>query len=309
VLSKFWEAAGGKLADRWAVVSAQALAFWLAGLAAWLRHHGGVRALAAPSDWLERQSGVVQALTVLVLLLSVAASGVAVNSATGPTLRLLEGYWPRWAGGLRRNLVDAHLRRAERDKLSWQQAHTQVQADDFTADDLTAYAVLERRRRRRPSTPAYFMPTAIGNIIRAAERRPADRYGLDTIVVWPHLWLLLPEHTRTDLQTARRSLDSAVRTAIWGGAFCLCTVLTWLALPVGLAVVLIATTVVVPARAQVFCDLFEAAFDLHRTALYQQLRWPLPTDPQAEVPAGRQLTAYLWRGSDRPVPGFTLPTS
>jgi hypothetical protein len=309
MLAKFWEAAGGKLAERWAGVSAHALVFWLAGLAAWMHHRGGLRALVAPSDWLGRQSPIVQALAVVTLLIAVILSGIAVDSATSHALRLLEGYWPRWAGGLRRQLISAYHRRADRDKLAWQQAHARVQADDLSCDDLAAYAVLERRRRRRPSTPAYFMPTGIGNILRAAERRPADKYGLDAITVWPHLWLLLPETTRADLRGARKSLDSAVRAAIWGAAFCLFTVLTWLALPVGLGVFLISITVVIPARAGVFGDLFEAAFDLHRAALYQQLRWPLPANPQEEAPAGRQLTAYLWRGSDRPAPAFTSPNS
>jgi hypothetical protein len=309
VLTEFWQAAGGKLAERWADVSAQALVFWLAGLAAWLHHRSGLHALAAPSNWLGRQNAAVQVLTVLALLIAVASSGIAVDSAAGQALRLLEGYWPRWAGSLRRRLVRTHLRRADHDKLSWQRAHARIQADDLTADDLAKYAVLERRRRRRPSAPAYFMPTAIGNILRAAERRPADKYGLDAIVVWPRLWLLLPDTTRADLLTARKSLDSAVRAVIWGSAFCLFAVLTWLALPVGLAVVLIATTVVIPARAYAFGELFEAAFDLHRRALYQQLCWPLPANPEEEGPAGRQLTAYLWRGSDRPTPDFTSSDS
>ena len=47
--------------------------------------------------------------------------------------------------------------------------------------------------------------------------------------------------------------------------------------------------------------------DLHRTALYQQLRWPLPTDPKQEHSQGEHLTSYLWRGSHDPDPTFTPP--
>ncbi len=65
---------------------------------------------------------------------------------------------------------------------------------------------------------------------------------------------------------------------------------------------------IVPARAQVFGDLIEAAYDQHRTVLYTQLRWPLPANPQQEREHGQRLTAYLWRGSDTPDPTFTPPT-
>jgi len=80
-----------------------------------------------------------------------------------------------------------------------------------------------------------------------------------------------------------------------------------LAIPVGLATTITALTVVLPGRAQVLGHLIEAAYDLHRTALYQRLRWPLPTSPAEEHAIGQQLTAYLWRGSNQNAPTFTPP--
>ena len=145
-----------------------------------------------------------------------------------------------------------------------------------TADQLTRYARLERRRRR-PAAPDYFLPTRIGNILRAAERRPADKYGLDTITLWPHLRLPLPETTRQELRAVRASLDIALAAANLGAA-----VLRVHLHPPGSPhrpgrghrgrhhrh----------PARAQAFGDLIEAACDLHRAVLYQQPAGPsLPT--------------------------------
>jgi hypothetical protein len=49
-----------------------------------------------------------------------------------------------------------------------------------------------------------------------------------------------------------------------------------------------------------FGDSFEAAFDLYRLRLYTELRWPLPTSAGDDVERGRQVTAYLWRGSNEP---------
>lgn len=306
MLAAFWQAAGGKLADRWAAVSVPALIFWLGGLAAWTYHRGGMHTLTAQT-WLERQTPVVQVAAIVTILLGVAGSGIIVERAATPILRLLEGYWPSWTRPLRRRLTNRLAGRAAAEDSAWQRAQARVQAASPTSEDLAAYARLERRRRRRPATAAYFLPTPIGNILRAAERRPADKYGLDTIAIWPHLWLLLPEATRTELRAARASLDTAVIAATWGILFCAFAPFTWLAIPIGLAVTIIAVTVVTPARAQVFGELIEAAYDLYRTVLYQQLRWPLPANPQLEHPAGIQLTTYLRRGSDSITPTFTPP--
>lgn len=150
-----------------------------------------------------------------------------------------------------------------------------------TKSRLAFYTRLERRRRRRPSpaTPGYFLPTRIGNILRAAERRPLDKYGLDT----------------------------AAATTLWALLFTTFTPFTWLALPAGLAVAALTVTWVILARAHTFGELIEPAYDTHRTALSTQLRWPPPETPAEEKAAGQALTAYLWRGSDHTTPTFTPP--
>jgi len=53
--------------------------------------------------------------------------------------------------------------------------------------------------------------------------------------------------------------------------------------------------------------MLEAAFDLHRAALYQQLRWPLPANPDDEYAQGLLVTQYLWRGLTGTAPEFTPP--
>jgi hypothetical protein len=306
MLAAFWSAVGGKLADRWVAVSIPAVVFWLGGLAAWAYHLGGLHALAT-RGWPEGQPAVVQVAALVLVLLVVGASGLVVERAATPALRLLEGYWPPISEPLRRRLIDLLASRASGDADKWQKAYGRVRADDVTATDLAAFSRLERRRRRRPAQAAYFLPTPIGNILRAAERRPADKYGLDAIVIWPQLWLLLPDATRTELRAARVSLDGAVAAAIWGVLFCLFAPLALAAVPVGLAVTVIAVWAVIPARAQVFGELIEAAYDLHRTQVYQHLRWPLPVNPHAERAAGAALTSYLRRGSDGTAPTFTPP--
>ncbi|HLM89368.1 MAG TPA: hypothetical protein VK284_10115 [Streptosporangiaceae bacterium] len=310
MLGKFWEAVSGRLADRWATVAAPALVFWLGGLLAWAYHRGGLHELSVLTGWLDRQTNVTQLAVLLTVLLAVFASGVIVDRLTTPMLRLLEGYWPSWLGRLRSRLIKRIQDQAIKDDIAWQELarHMQPSAQaTATAEQLATFARLDQKQRRRPATPNRYLPTKVGNILRAGETWPAVKYGLDAVAVWPRLWLMLSDSTRRELIAARAALDSAVAAAIWGLLFSVFTVWAPLALPLGLGVAAVAVTVWAPPRAEIFADLIEAAYDLHRTALYQQLRWPYPTNPKQEHRQGQQLTAYLWRGSEDPDPTFTPP--
>lgn len=303
-MTKFWDGVGGKLAERWATVSLPALVFWLGGALAWTHHRGGLRALAEPAAWLGRQPGGVQAVVLVAGLLGVAASGILVDRLTRPALALLEGYWPRPLHALRRRLTDRIARRARADEATFQALAEPVHTGTATADQRDRYARIDRQIRRRPA-PQRLMPTYVGNVLRAGETRPIDKYGLDAVALWPHLWLLLPETTRGELAAARRSLEASVGAGVWGLLFLAFTPWSWFAAPLGIGVALLAVRAWVPARAEVFADLVEASFDLYRPALYSHLRWPMPTDPADERAVGRRVTTYLLRGLSGSHPTFT----
>jgi hypothetical protein len=308
VPDKFWEGIGGELADRWAEVSIPALIFWLGGLLAWARSRGGLDQLSIVSGWLDRQSTPVELAALLTVFLGIAASGVIVQRFATPVLRLLEGYWPAALEPLQRRLIGRVKQRAADDDAAWQRLAPLLELTaPPTKEQLSELAKLERRRHRLPSHESSFMPTRVGNTLRAAETRPADKYGLGAVAVWPRLWLVLPDASRHELLTARAQLDGAVGAVVWGLLFCGFAAWTWLAIPVGLVITGMAILLWVPACSEVFGDLLEASYDLHRTVLYQRLRWPLPTNPQQEHSQGERLTAYLWRGSDDSRPKFTPP--
>jgi hypothetical protein len=308
MLGAFWNSVGGKIADRWATVSAGALVFWVGGLLAWALGHGGFSSLKEPADWLARQPTPTQLALVLAVLLGVAASGIVVQSLTTPAIRAMEGYWPSWLEPIRNVLVKRMARRAEKDDKRWQELAERVLPPARpTGPDMAAFLRLEQRLHRRPAKTEQLMPTALGNTLRAAEGHPVDKYGLDGVSVWPHLWLVVPDATRQELITARAALDSAARACVWGLLFVAFAPWTLLAVPAGLVVAASAVYWWAPAAAQVFADLVEAAFDLHRTALYQHLRWPLPVNPRDERVQGQRLTMYLWRGLDGSSPTFTNP--
>jgi hypothetical protein len=308
MLGAFWAAVGGKLADRWAAVAGPALAFWGGGALAWASVGSASARLSRITQWLTGQNVVAQVAAILGLLAVVLGSAVVVQRLTTPVLRLLEGYWPGWADGAAARLRARVRATAEADDAAWQRLRLSLDQDgEQPARLLSELAALEQRRRHRPSTPERLLPTRTGNILRAAETRPYDNYGLEAVIVWPRLWLVLPETARLQLGAARATLDSSVAAVIWGIAFCAFAGLAWWAVPAGLAVAAAGWRWWVPSRAEGFADLVDAAFDLYRSELYRQLRWPLPASPADEHASGEALTKYLLRGSAAPAPTFTTP--
>jgi hypothetical protein len=308
MLTKFWETIGSNLAERWVAVSVPALVFWFGGLLAWLYSQGGVAGLQQPLKWLGQQPTPTQIGVLLALLLGVVASGEIVAEITTPALRLMEGYWPALLEPLRERRVGYVEERVKSLDEKFQELAGPVQDRTATPQERAEYVRIDRQLRRFPAKESY-QPTTVGNILRAAESRPVDKYGLDAVAVWPHLWLLLPNTVQSELAAARRSLNAAVGACLWGLLFLAFAPWAWWAALVGLGVTLVAFRFWVPSRAEMFADLVEAVFDLYRTTLYSQLRWPLPTDPRAERIVGQHVTMYLVRGLDDDKPTFTTPTS
>jgi hypothetical protein len=307
--AKFLEGFSGGLAEEsLKALFTPAFVFWLGGAVAAGQRHGWA-VVAGPVVGLPEPLPVV---VVVVVLLGVAASGFVVQQFEFTVLRLLEGYWPRWCGGLARRLTRSQKRRFLELDGRVQGFHKSphptaeerkgyiealVQLDDFPPE--TGQVPIETGR---------LLPTRLGNILRAAEDSCAAKYGLDAIICWPRLWLLLPEEVKTEVSLARQGLNRVVRLWIWGLLFGVWTLVfgVWWSLPLGLGTAWLAYGWMVQA-ARVYGDLIEAAFDLYRLQLYQAVRWPLPSTPAEERAAGRALTDYLWHGSDQSSPTFTTP--
>ncbi|MFF4575677.1 hypothetical protein [Streptomyces sp. NPDC001410] len=325
-----------------------AFAFWAGGAATiwWQSHRAGVHrhGLAAEfttsADELQRLSGLAQVLLITGALLLMAVSAIVAERLTLPLLRLLEGYWsrPRW---LRARMVSHRRSRYDHwrklvDELSIRQLFGTLSPAEFVElrrlevappSDTTRLRELRRRREegfdarsmadlargRRflhhsPGQDALGMPSRLGEILRAAERRPYDKYGLDGVICWYSLWLLLPAETKTALVQARVAVDNSVRLWLWGALFIVWTPWTWWA--VGLAVVVptLAYYVGILGAARLFGDLTGSAFDLYRFRLYNALHLPRPTSPAEERrTAGPRVTSLLWGGLDEPDLSYTDP--
>jgi hypothetical protein len=302
VPAKFMEALGGKLGERWAAaILTPAFLFWGGGLLAFMDRNEWARLRS-------ELSGLSEPLQIAVMgaaLLLVAVSAFAAQRFEFPILRILEGYWPAWTNAARRGLIHQKKKQltAIEARLNHLRAHEEMRA--LTPDEAEQMAHLEWKRRFMPSQADQLMPTRLGNTLRAGERRPQEKYGLDAVVCWPHLWLLLPDNVRLEVENARANLNALARLCLWGVLFLIWTPHSWWALPIGLLVAAFSYAWMLEA-AEGMSTLVEAAYDLHRMDLYRAMNWHLPINSDEEQKLGQLLTEYLWRGPVRGPVAFAL---
>lgn len=313
MLDEYWNGIAGKFADRWfTALFSPSFALWAAlGLAYFasrsqptVDRYGWLGAIRIWSGRLTGLPVVVQVALVIVPLLILLATGALIRFTSMRVVRLLEGYWWPVLGGPRQYLRKRLSTRCDRELARLAELAARP-ATGLTAEMLAERSRLERRRWRIPADPRYRMPTRLGNGMRAAEIRPWTRYGLDSVVCWPRLWLVLPDATRQEVSAARASLY--LSTQAWTCAVLACAgvIWSWWALPLGIAAAAMIYYWPVLGTAQLYCDLVDAAYDVHRRLLYDSLKWPYPANPAQERAAGIRLTLYLRAGSRDPEPTFT----
>ncbi|MEH2112928.1 hypothetical protein [Nostoc sp.] len=301
--TKFLESLGGKLAENWAAnILTPAFVFWIGGLLAWVWRFGQ----KPLEDWLKLQSESLLIAVMVSGLLIIAVSAFVVQRFDLFILRFLEGYWPSWLSPLlflRRWMIQQKKRHFAGKENRWQTLANKKD-QQITDEELEEYVTLDGQLMQFPSQPNKLMPTKLGNILRASESRPSDKYGLDAIICWSRLWLLLPDGVKKELQEARSNLNTAARFWLWSLLFIVWTVWAWWAIPAAFMGAIFAYSWAVDA-ANVYCNLLESAFDLYRLELYKSLRWRIPINPKQEKELGQQLTIYLLRGLDGDRPIFT----
>lgn len=217
--SKFLEGMTGKVSEQWVTnLLTPAFAFWLGGLAACIYRFGWVPL----KTWALQQPQPFQVGLLIVGLLVIVTSATAAQKFDRPMLRCLEGYWPRWMRPLRRRLIQRHVNQWQQNNERRNKLHGKLHQKGesaLSAEELNEYAQLDWLVMHSPAQPNQFMPTRLGNLLRASEYRSKERYGLDALVYWPRLWLLLADSTRKELQEARAALNTAVRIGFWSLLF------------------------------------------------------------------------------------------
>jgi hypothetical protein len=216
-------------------------------------------------------------------------------------VRLLEGYWGQSRAGRLLAAPGITFHRARRNRLD--RAQRRSPGDPASAREQAAREEAARKLRAYPRESA-ILPTMLGNVLRSAEARAGNRYGLDAITVWPRLYPLLPGKVTAVLDDRRDQLDLAARFCM---VFGIATVISvafltthgwWLtAAAVTLACALGSYRAALVAAIG-YGQALEAAFDLHRFDLLTALHLPLPADLISEVAANQELSRFLRQPSE-----------
>jgi hypothetical protein len=165
---------------------------------------------------------------------------------------------------------------------------------------------------------ADFMPSALGNTLRAAEYYGAYRYNIPTSFLWPRLFYLAPEQFRRDIEEYRTSYEWLL-----GVSF----ISTLAALSVGLveltvgapwwlfvctfgggSLVSLAAYRGAVAAAEEYGAQLRAGVDLYRTGVLTALRWKAPQDLAEEKAIWKEVRRFHLRGMPRQSPYSPSPS-
>jgi hypothetical protein len=290
MLTKFWEKAGEGLAGLWSSwVLTPAAAFWGMALLAWVQRNGFDKL----TNWIQTLDPTVGVVLLIVLVFLLTVSAELAQQTRYPMLRYAEGYWPGWLDPLRGWLADRAYNSYQKLYAEWETFDQAFSENgDLPAHQAMHYARLSQVLSGYPTDRRLFMPTGFGNRLRAVEEYPQLRYGLDTDLVWPRFWLVIPKTTRKELASARRIMDEAALLLFWGILFLAWIWLSaWVIVPSLLVVIFAAWQL--NAAAESYGQLVRAALDLHRFELYDALHWPRPKKPAEETAQGAALCQYL----------------
>ncbi|MFC4907091.1 hypothetical protein [Actinomadura gamaensis] len=325
-----WQAlfrAGGSFGARFNLVSAVPTAF-LAGFVIALAWSGAPGTEPSWQHLLRTARNLTLGEAVLLVLLVLFASLFG-QPLQRPLVRLLEGYWAERPGlpvVLWRAARHCQYRRfVQLERIASPKADQEPRPTGVDRaylhhlrrngqDDAEAAwfikewkAVGEERafraagwKRSRFPRPERLLPTALGNALRAAEDSAAQRYGLDTVTMWPALHAVLAPQVREAVDDQRDQLDFAARLC---AVLVLCALVAvcllwgyWLDLGVLTGLALGAARVAYRAAvlaAEGYGVMIRMAFDLQRFDLLTALHLPLPDDSAEEWEANRLLTARL----------------
>lgn len=237
--------AGKRISTRWfrSVLLPGLLLVGLAGCAVVLghRHALDIDALAAAAERATTSGRRRPVRLVVQVILALGAAGLLGVAARGLG-RLVQRFWLR-----ERRFLPAAAR------SRWSRQSRELAA---------------ARRRGIDPVRAYLTqrPTWMGDRVRLIEARVRAQYRFGATLVWPRIWLLLPDHVQAPIGNARTRFDDAAVLLGWAVLYVLLGVCWW---PAALAGLVAALTAVRRARVALdeFGTLVESAIDLHWRAL------------------------------------------
>jgi hypothetical protein len=171
--------------------------------------------------------------------------------------------------------------------------------------EYVAHQAYDQARASYPGELRRIMPTRLGNVLRESEDRAGKQYGLDTMVIAPHLSLVAkPEHYAY-VQDRQKAMDLAITMCLVGAlatgvSAVLLTDDGWWTLfafvPFGVAY---GSYLGAVAAARSYNVAIETVTDLSRFALYDALHVAQPTTGMEERQMAKDLMEFL-RGTPWP---------
>lgn len=272
----FLNALGQKLAERWLtlLVLPGALFLATAGVAVTLGQAHALdphRLTDRITHWARTPTATTVGGQVLLLGAVLAASAAAGLVAQGLGVLVqraaLAPDWETWPRPLRQWARARVAGRRARWNAAAHRYRQQLDADaralardGLRADRAARRAAHEAMRRLAAEEPA--RPTWSGDRIHAVSVRLERDHHLDLAVLWPHLWLVLPDTTRAEITAAEQALTRAVTLAGWAVLYAPLTVWWWPAAPLAAALALTARYRIHTA-VDTYAQLLEAAVRLH----------------------------------------------
>ena len=295
MLGQFWEKAGEGLSGKWIEhVFGPAFLFWIGGALILMQKFDFYDSW----EWLTSRDVLSQTIFLIASLFIIIGSSKLMESLRFIFLRILEGYWGGIFSRLAKWLSEKKYNSIKRGREKWSVLQIKYeQSGTLTFSEKRELAQLEFSGRHAPADFGNFMPTALGNVLRSAEVSPRKKYGLDAVVCWPRLWLLLPKDVQETLTESRQSLDNKVELFAWGLFFIFWAIWWKWALLIAFGWMFFSYRLALQS-AYIFADLLESVFDLYRWDLYKSTHWILPQKTgSGEVALGEQLTQFLLDGT------------
>ncbi|SEG76894.1 hypothetical protein SAMN05444920_104428 [Nonomuraea solani] len=214
------------------------------------------------------------------------------------TIRFLEGYGPARGpiGRIRALGIWLQARRATR--AGW------VVKNKDNLGPQSTLAAEEKGRLLAFPPSGDLLPTSLGNRLRCGEEQAGEPYGMDFVLLWPRLHLVLPKSVLETVNEYRNQLDTAARLCI---AFALSGVVSaallfryvlWLPLPLALFLLSWMSYRAALAAAAVYATAYTAAVDVHRLKLMQEMRLELPRTLRKECELNETLSRMWHRDID-----------
>jgi hypothetical protein len=188
----------------------------------------------------------------------------------------------------------------------------QIQQENDRLEQIEAMPSLPYRLER-------IRPTALGNTFALMEEYPYDRYGIDSVAIWPRLQPLLPDAVKSSIANQKLLLDFLLNLVTLSGILGVEGVALGLArVPVQFALIgagigsLVAAWLLYRASVSVTATMglfVTGAFDFYRGLVLDKFGLAQPESVEDEQFVWLKLESFLRRGEGFKLPPRTKPAT